>query len=57
LLATQFISHLRDCFEVEVTLRHLFDMPTVAGISAAIEHFLLKKPLEGNLEIERQVQA
>jgi acyl carrier protein len=57
LLATQFISHLRECFGVELTLRHLFDMPTVAGISATIEHLLLKKSPEGNLEIGRHVQA
>lgn len=57
LLATQFISHLRDSFGVELTLRHLFDMPTVAGISATIEHLLGKKPLGGSLEIDRHVRA
>ena len=42
LLAVQFVSRLRDSFGVEITLRHLFDTPTVAGISATIDDLLAK---------------
>lgn len=37
LLGTQLIAHIRDSFGVELTLRSLFDNPTIAGISAEIE--------------------
>jgi acyl-CoA synthetase (AMP-forming)/AMP-acid ligase II/acyl carrier protein len=42
LLGTQFIARLRDSFAVELTVRNLFETPTVAGISATIEQLLLK---------------
>ena len=42
LLAAQFVSRLRESFGVELTLRHLFDTPTVAGISGTIDDLLLK---------------
>ncbi|WP_414542079.1 SDR family oxidoreductase [Nostoc sp. CCY0012] len=37
LLGTQVISHLRKAFLVDLPLRHLFDEPTIAGISECIE--------------------
>lgn len=43
LLGTQLIARIRDMFGVEITLRALFDNPTVAGISAEIERLILAK--------------
>ncbi len=37
LLATQVISRVRQAFQVEVPLRSLFELPTVAGLSGRIE--------------------
>jgi acyl transferase domain-containing protein/acyl carrier protein len=37
LLATQVVSALRDAFQIEISLRSLFEMPTVAGMSQTIE--------------------
>jgi len=37
LLGTQVISHLRKAFLIDLPLRHLFDEPTIAGISNCIE--------------------
>jgi amino acid adenylation domain-containing protein len=37
LLAVRVISQLRDAFEVELPLRLMFDSPTVAGVSRAVE--------------------
>jgi amino acid adenylation domain-containing protein len=41
LLATQLISRLRDAFGVELSLRIIFDEPTVAGMSRHVEAALL----------------
>ena len=46
LMGAQLISQLREAFGVEITLRSLFDAPTVAGLSAEIErksHSILGK--------------
>jgi acyl transferase domain-containing protein/acyl carrier protein len=37
LLATQVVSALRDTFQIEISLRSLFEMPTVAGMGEIIE--------------------
>jgi hypothetical protein len=37
LLATQFVSRVRDAFGVEVTLRALFEKPSVAEMALEIE--------------------
>jgi len=40
LLGTQLIARARDTFGVGLTLRHLFDNPTVAGIAKEIERLI-----------------
>ncbi len=52
LLGAQLIARIRDVFGVEVSLRTLFDNPTVEGISAQIEELILEmleefSPIEG----------
>lgn len=37
LLATQFISKLRDIFKVDVSIRAFFENPTISGVSAVIK--------------------
>jgi amino acid adenylation domain-containing protein len=37
LLGTQVVSRMRDSFGVDVSLRSLFETPTVAGVAAAVE--------------------
>jgi amino acid adenylation domain-containing protein len=43
LLGTQLIARIRDAFGVELSLRALFDAPTVSQLSARIEALLLAK--------------
>jgi amino acid adenylation domain-containing protein len=37
LLATRVISRIRDAFNVDIPLYHIFDSPTIAGLAACIE--------------------
>jgi acyl carrier protein len=53
LLGTQMIARVRDLFGVELTLRSLFDAPTIAQLSAQVETLLLIK-LEAMSEDEAQ---
>jgi amino acid adenylation domain-containing protein len=43
LLGAQLIARIRDAFGVEISLRALFNNPTVAGISTEIEQLILAK--------------
>ncbi len=56
LLGTQLIARVRDAFAVELSLRTLFDAPTVSKLSAQIEALLLAK-LEAMSEEEAQLLA
>ena len=56
LLGTQLIARVRDAFGVELSLRTLFDAPTVSKLSAQIEALLLVK-LEAMSEEEAQLLA
>jgi amino acid adenylation domain-containing protein len=41
LLGAQLVMRIRDCFSVEMSLRSLFDNPTVAGIAAEVERLVV----------------
>jgi amino acid adenylation domain-containing protein/non-ribosomal peptide synthase protein (TIGR01720 family) len=43
LVATQVVSRARAAFVVDLSLRTLFDMPTVAGLASEIERMLLEE--------------
>jgi amino acid adenylation domain-containing protein len=43
LLGTQLIARLRDHFDIELSLRALFEAPTVAAIASEVERLILEK--------------
>jgi amino acid adenylation domain-containing protein len=43
LLGAELIAHLREQFNVEISLRALFESPTVAGIAAEVGHLISTK--------------
>ncbi|MBD2592896.1 SDR family NAD(P)-dependent oxidoreductase [Nostoc spongiaeforme FACHB-130] len=43
LIATQIVSQLRQDFQVELSLRHIFEAPTVAELALLIEDILIKE--------------
>lgn len=56
LLGTQVVLRAREAFEVELTLRHLFEAQTIANLAALIERLIIEK-LEAMSEEEAQRQA
>ena len=56
LLGTQVVLRAREAFEVELTLRHLFEAQTIANLAALIERLTIEK-LEAMSEEEAQRQA
>jgi acyl carrier protein len=55
LLGAQVLVRIRESFGVELSLKTIFDHPTVGGISAEIERLILEK-LEG-LDASTDAQA
>jgi len=53
LLGTQLIARVRDAFDIELSLRSLFDAPTVSELSARVESLLIAK-LESMTDDEAQ---
>ena len=49
LLATQAVAQVRDAFPIEITLRDLFQAPTIAGLAAAITEKILRQADEQEL--------
>ena len=56
LLGTQLIARIRDTFGVELSLRSLFDLPTISKLSEHIEKLILDK-LQAMSEDEAQLLA
>jgi len=56
LLGTQLIARIRDTFGVELSLRSLFDLPTISRLSEHIEMLILDK-LHAMSEDEAQLLA
>lgn len=53
LLGTQLIARVRDAFGIELTLRSLFDAPTVATLAVQVEEMLMDR-LDGMSDEEAQ---
>jgi amino acid adenylation domain-containing protein len=58
LLGTQLIAHVRDAFAVDLSLRSLFDAPTVAKLAIQIESLLLARLASmSDADVERMLEA
>ncbi len=49
LLATQILSRVREAFHVNLTLRHLFEGPTVAQMCQALEQCCLEEAADEDI--------
>jgi amino acid adenylation domain-containing protein len=56
LLGTQVVMRAREDFDVDLTLRHLFEAPTVAKLAAVIERLAFEK-VEAMSEAEAELKA
>jgi acyl carrier protein len=43
LLGTQLVLRAREAFGIDLTLRHLFDAPTVAELASVVERLVLER--------------
>ena len=58
LLATQLISRVRNTFQIELPLRHIFEAPTVAKFALVIEDALLTEIEElSDEEVQRFIDS
>ncbi len=58
LLGAQIIARVRERFAVDMTLRAIFESPTVAGMAARVEALMIEKLEEmGDAEVERILAA
>jgi amino acid adenylation domain-containing protein len=56
LLAAQVITRLHDTFEIDLSLRSLFESPTLAGLSAEVERLIMAKvDALSEAEVERML--
>ena len=55
LLATQVVSRIRDRMQIDLPLRHLFELPTIAGLAAAIGEAQTDPEAAAPLAITRSV--
>jgi amino acid adenylation domain-containing protein len=51
LLATQVISRVRETFQVDVPLQALFELPTIAGLAAAVDRAQSDRDQENDAEL------
>ena len=55
LMALQVLARLRRAFQVEFSVRVLFETPTVAGLAEAIEHTRSRKRKEDDEDLARML--